>query len=242
MKNPSFAYHLANIQEVETESILKINKINPHLEFVNYSYSQNGEDLSLIRQLSNHPIGYYLDVGAHHPFRFSNTALLNSKGWIGTNIEPNPSSIALFNDARPNDVNICIGLGDSNSFETYYEYKEQALNTISKERMEKLLNLGISPTSLSKIQVFESKSVLEGLFSPDTYVFNIDVEGLDFKVIQNLDYANFYPCYILIESLTITNFTNENDFQVPLLRNYITIGLFENTLMLKSKDCKHKLF
>ena len=39
------------------------------------SYSPEGEDLSLARLLDFMKIrkGFFVDVGAHHPFRFSNT-------------------------------------------------------------------------------------------------------------------------------------------------------------------------
>ena len=43
------------------------------------SYSQEGEDLILQRIFHNQKDGFYIDVGAHHPFRFSNTALLYKK-------------------------------------------------------------------------------------------------------------------------------------------------------------------
>ncbi len=37
------------------------------------SYSQEGEDLILHRIFERKRIGFYVDAGAHHPFRFSNT-------------------------------------------------------------------------------------------------------------------------------------------------------------------------
>ncbi len=50
--------------------------------WVNYSYSQEGEDMILKRIFEN-KIGFYIDVGAHHPKRFSNTHLLYKKGCPG---------------------------------------------------------------------------------------------------------------------------------------------------------------
>ncbi len=37
------------------------------------SYSQEGEDLILRRIFNDRASGFYVDVGAHHPRRFSNT-------------------------------------------------------------------------------------------------------------------------------------------------------------------------
>ncbi len=38
-----------------------------------YSYSQEGEDMILRRIFEGQETGFYVDVGAHHPKRFSNT-------------------------------------------------------------------------------------------------------------------------------------------------------------------------
>ena len=58
------------------------------------SYSQEGEDLILQRILPQEQVGFYIDVGAHHPFWYSNTALLYEKNWRGMNIDPSPDGIA----------------------------------------------------------------------------------------------------------------------------------------------------
>src|SRR5690348_6482057 len=58
----------------------------PGRAFAVRSYSQEGEDLILARLLENTPSGLYVDIGAHHPFRFSNTRLLYERGWHGINI------------------------------------------------------------------------------------------------------------------------------------------------------------
>jgi len=53
------------------------------------SYSQEGEDLILLRIFEKKRIGFYVDVGSHHPFRFSNTYLFYRLGWRGINIDAN---------------------------------------------------------------------------------------------------------------------------------------------------------
>ena len=69
------------------------NKIDPHSA---RSYSQEGEDMILRRFLAGQKDGFYVDVGAHHPVRFSNTYYFYKQGWAGINIEPNPDSLAAF--------------------------------------------------------------------------------------------------------------------------------------------------
>lgn len=78
--------------------------------FATKCYSQEGEDLLLSRILGDKKDGFYVDVGAHHPFRFSNTYLLYKQGWRGINIDAMPGSMKLFNRFRPRDINIECGV------------------------------------------------------------------------------------------------------------------------------------
>ena len=50
-------------------------------KFANVSYSHEGEDIVLSNLFSGKKQGFYIDVGAHHPKRFSNTYLFYKKGW-----------------------------------------------------------------------------------------------------------------------------------------------------------------
>ena len=62
---------------------------NPGFRTTNprYSFSQEGEDLLIDRMFDGQSVGFYVDVGAHHPTRFSNTYLLYLRGWRGINID-----------------------------------------------------------------------------------------------------------------------------------------------------------
>ena len=73
------------------------------------SYSQNGEDIYILKYFNNKKKGFYVDIGAYHPKRFSNTYLLNKNNWSGVNIEANPNLIKKFLKDRPNDINLNIG-------------------------------------------------------------------------------------------------------------------------------------
>lgn len=75
------------------------------------SYAQEGEDLLLRRIFEHKHNGFYVDIGAHHPFRFSNTYLLYKRGWRGINVDAMPGSIKLFAKFRPRDVNLECGVG-----------------------------------------------------------------------------------------------------------------------------------
>ena len=79
------------------------------------TFSQFGEDLFIENFFENKEKGKYVDLGAFHPMRLSNTFLLFKKGWSGTNIDLNPITIDLFNIARKKDKNICCLLSDKDN-------------------------------------------------------------------------------------------------------------------------------
>lgn len=70
-------------------------------------FGQWGEDI-LVRKLfpRKKSTGVYLDLGAYHPFKHSNTAFFWLKGWHGFNIDANPETIKIFKKTRPKDINI----------------------------------------------------------------------------------------------------------------------------------------
>ncbi|HWR59941.1 MAG TPA: FkbM family methyltransferase, partial [Thermodesulfovibrionales bacterium] len=101
--------------------------------FRTWSYSQEGEDLILRRIFSNITNGFYVDIGAHHPKRFSNTYLFYRQGWCGINIDAMPGSMKLFNKFRPRDINLEFAVANGNNKMTYYEFNLPALNSFSKD-------------------------------------------------------------------------------------------------------------
>ena len=75
--------------------------------------------------------GFFVDVGAHHPQRFSNTYYFYLKGWSGINIDAMPGSMKIFDDLRSRDINLEIPISDKSEILTYYEFDEPALNSFS---------------------------------------------------------------------------------------------------------------
>src|ERR1700687_2725090 len=86
------------------------------------SYSQEGEDMvinSFFEGKKKYK-GFFVDVGAHHPYRYSNTLFFYRKGWRGINIEPTPGATKLFNTFRRKDTNLNIGISDKKEKLTFY--------------------------------------------------------------------------------------------------------------------------
>src|SRR4051812_46477871 len=73
---------------------------------VKSSYSQHGEDALVAELLGGYDLsaGIYVDVGANHPIRLSNTYLFYRKGHHGILIEPNRSLLSLLEKFRKRDI------------------------------------------------------------------------------------------------------------------------------------------
>jgi len=179
-------------------------------EFLNPSFSQEGEDLILSDLFSNKKTGFYVDVGAHHPKRLSNTALLYNRGWSGINIDPMISQSKIFKKLRPRDVNLGIGISKVAGDLEYFQFDEPALNTFSVERRDFLLGLKPSKYSLITTEKVPTLPLAEVLrlhmpASKQIDFLSIDVEGLDEDVLQSNDWKTFKPKVVLIEENSQTN-------------------------------------
>ena len=90
-----------------------------------FSLSANGEDLYIMTlfNMMNIVCPSYIDIGAYHPYIWSNTALMHIKGSHGINIEANPNGIELFEKARPSDININVGVSPWGGDDLLYVWK-----------------------------------------------------------------------------------------------------------------------
>src|SRR6478736_6326128 len=106
------------------------------------SYSQCGEDLIIQFIFRRCGILYpsYMDIGAHHPFHLSNTAFFYSKGCRGINIEANPELFKHFQQLRPQDVNLNVGIGAVSSMLDFYVMEDASLSTFSSEEVDLMLS------------------------------------------------------------------------------------------------------
>ena len=184
-------------------------------------YSQWGEDQFIIEYFKDKQKGIYLDIGCFNPFMYSNTCLLHQKGWMGINIDINPTSIDLFNIARPNDFNICTTVNNEKKlFEVYLDDPFSPLNTLDSKFYK---NLDKSFSTNKKNISVESKSIDEIIIlsniKTDIDFINIDVEGNDYKILTQIDIQKLKPKLISIETHSVDgseseNFQNINDYLI----------------------------
>ncbi len=199
------------------------------------SYSQEGEDIILRRIFENKNKGFYIDVGAHHPERFSNTFIFYKKGWHGINIDAMPGSMKLFNKLRPRDINIEKAISNKEEFLTYYIYNELAINTLNKKLAEKkdiTNNYFIKNRIIIKTERLE-KILDENISEKKEIDFlSIDVEGLDFEVLKSNNFDKYKPKIILMEMISWLN-NNDDIYRYMEKKGYIFFAKTVNTVFFK---------
>lgn len=165
------------------------------------TYSQEGEDLILMEVLDQVSSGFYVDVGAFHPFKHSNTMLLHTNGWSGLNIDAMPGSMRLFDKFRPNDINIESVVSSRIGVTEYYRFQKSDLNTIDAQEAVHKQKLGFKLESVEKVSTTTLTNILEEFNIKNIDVLNIDVENHELEVLKGLNFKKFTPKFILVEIL-----------------------------------------
>jgi len=212
--------------------------INPE-SFLTRSFSQCGEDVFLLLNFFGETRnGFYVDVGAHHPYRFSNTALLHERGWSGLNIDMDARAIAAFRACRPNDINVLGGVGEFEEEKEVYIFEEGAVSTLSAavaEHQSLVVNRAIHKQD--RITVRPLRTLLAEHMPAGTEIdlLDVDVEGLDLQVLRSNDWSRFRPNVVLVETHGAT-FATLKDHEVTRYLNdqgYEPVGLLTVTAVYR---------
>lgn len=172
------------------------------------SFSQEGEDLVVADLLLKCGCdyrakpGFYVDVGAHHPLRFSNTQLFHLSGWKGINFEPNLEAKSSFDEYRSSDINVNAAVGAEGGQGLLYVYNESALNGIDNDRRAELAGTGYRLLEKRTVEVVTLRETLRkywGNSFPGVTFLNVDVEGFEMEVLQGNEWEEFRFHLILIE-------------------------------------------
>lgn len=190
-----------------------------------HAFSQEGEDLILARIFENKPDGFYVDVGAHHPIRYSNTYLFYLHGWRGINIDAAPGSMDAFKQLRANDINVETAIGEHTGSLLFHIFNDPAINTfdvaLAKER-DGQAHYRLMETK--KMQMRTLAQVLEEYLPPNKSIdfLSVDVEGLDLAILRSNDWKRFSPEYLLAEDYFCASM--EEALQSPITTFLRSVG------------------
>ena len=200
------------------------------------SWSQEGEDLILARFFGTQSNGFYVDVGAHHPMRFSNTWGFYRRGWHGINIDAMPGSMVAFSKKRKRDINLEVAISDEQAPLTYYVFNEPALNGFDHDLS------ALRDSEQNDYRIIRTETLITARLGDvlDEHLpqgqeidfLTVDVEGLDLRVLRSNDWDRYRPRLVLVELLNTDMMgvpcTEAGDFlhgvgYVPFVKTFNTV-------------------
>lgn len=207
------------------------------------SFSQEGEDILLARYIDAKRTGFFVDIGAHHPSRCSNTYYFYKRGWRGINIDAMPGSMTPFRIVRPRDINIEIAISDKVETIEFHTFKEPLFNSANKELAEsRREQFGEKKNSANThfIQAATLKSILDKYLPKNTEIdfLSVDIEGLDLNALKSNDWSKYRPKYILVEILgeSIQSLSQTETYQFLSDMGYEAVSKLVHTVVFREKS------
>lgn len=209
------------------------------------SYSQDGEDLVISRLLKRRNRNlFYVDIGAHHPEKFSNTKYFYDKGSRGINIEANPDLIKEFYVQRKEDINLNIGIASEETELPFYVLDDNKLvSTFKKDcAQESCKDYNTTITKILQIKTYPLVKILNEYANGKVIDFmTVDVEGFDMDVLKSNDWTKYRPRFVIAEThhdTEIISFMQANGYKV-VYKNYLN-HIFMDKLIVKTKSKQAK--
>jgi FkbM family methyltransferase len=188
--------------------------------------SQCGQDLWVLSQLNYKRNGFFVDVGASHYKKLSNTYYLEKEyGWTGICIEGNPEFFQTLVDNRA-----CACVNRYVSDNTNPTFVNKATHTpgddLDKGFGDFLEISNITTPTTHKVEVVPTllmDILQENNIPPVVDYLSIDIEGADFPVLQTIDFDKYTFRTVTIENNT-PKFTNEI-INLMWKHNYVYAGI-----------------
>jgi FkbM family methyltransferase len=168
------------------------------------SWSQAGEDLALMPVIGSIPNGRYLDIGAHHPSRFSVTRHLFQNGWSGVNVDANVDLLDAFKRERNGDININYCVGPETTYAISI-FKEPAISTVNPDWAARFQKENNEVLETREVPGITLNTLIKDYFPSGGLDFlNIDIEGADLDALRSAHFEelplNLWPTWILVEA------------------------------------------
>ncbi len=198
-------------------------------------YSQDGEELFLREYFYEKKIekGFYVDIGAHHPFRYSNTYWAYKKGWNGINIDANSDAIEKFNMWRPDDHNVHCGIASELGEMDYYVFAESGVNTFCRQEIENWDDI----REIKKVPVSRLEDILNQYHVGEIDFMDIDVEGMEMQVLSSNDWEKYRPTIILCEQKVQFDAVLQSDIYTFLIQQgYKAVCKFGRTVIYEKNE------
>lgn len=163
------------------------------------SYAQNYEDIMLWRALKHVNNGFYIDVGANDPEEDSVTKLFYDRGWHGINIEPLSQHIQALNIQRTLDINLQCAISNETGSISLWDSDVRGWASASPLTIQNHVDAGIKGQML-QVEARTLASVISQHAPKNIHFLKVDVEGLEYAVIQSNNWQQYRPWIVVIEA------------------------------------------
>jgi FkbM family methyltransferase len=210
----------------------------------NFVAPQEGENIILERIFPKKNKGFYIDIGAHHPVRFSNTLNLYQKGWSGINIEPNREAIEIFKKMRSRDVNLNIAVSTKKNTCNFFKFKDPALNTTDIKISRMRERQGYKCIEKITVQTKTLNQILLQNCKKNIDLLKIDVEGKELDVLKSNNWEKFVPKVIICELINIDleKLSKNKVYKFLKSKNYLLYCKLLQNAIFFHKSFSSKLF
>jgi FkbM family methyltransferase len=150
----------------------------------------------LVREFLGASPGFFVEVGAFHPFSGSQSWHLEQRGWAGVLVEPQPELAALLTRKRRASVFqfACSAPERHGTEMTLYV----AGGTSSLERSKMVAGARATDAISVRVRTLDD-ILLEAEAPPQVDLMSLDVEGHEIEVLRGFDLARWKPRLILLE-------------------------------------------
>jgi len=172
--------------------------------YARLSFAQEAEDLIFADWFATRipGPGFYVDIGAYHPQRFSNTYIFYLMGWRGINVDATPGSMGRFHQRRPGDINLEYAVSDNAENLTHFIFEDGALNTVDPKRVRYLeAATSYRPVETRIVTTIRLDELLERHLPRGQGIdfLTVDVEDMDERVLRSNDWIRFRPAAVIAE-------------------------------------------
>lgn len=165
------------------------------------------------KNLKNKNDGVFIDIGAFDGIHYSNTFLLEERGWKGLCIEPDPEQ---YKKLVKNRKCICLpyAIDNKEGISEFLVIKEKGyrsglVSNYTNDLEKKLSSLfgknykkNQNKCEIISVETKTINSILDtylsGIFKID--VLNIDTEGSEINIIKSISFQKYFISFLLFES------------------------------------------
>ena len=201
----------------------------------NSFFSSDGEDAILDKIVPRNQSFYYIDIGANHPVKHSNTFIFYLRGLSGICIDPLPGLDSQYRFFRPHDLFINSGISTDPGISSlpFYVYNDCPDNsTLSLQHVQTLKRLhNRLPSRIIDIPLITTSYLLkcyETRFGHNlpVHILSLDIEGNEYEIMRSFFDLGSFPWIVCVENIGFNIHTlNDSPLHNLFVSNkYIALG------------------